>query len=510
MGFGALHVVSDQKLLVNSRIYSKPSGGDLRDTVGQFFAAIPASFAIGSGQSTTLLGVYQTSPQADSQFRYNFGFVETTGAAVAVRVTAYDETGTAVGSKDYALAGYEARQYGIADLLPAVNSQNLRLAVEVLSGGGKVVAFGSSLANKSNDPSTFEMSFREDLLSNGSGGFTLPYSGSGASSGTLFQLTNTASGNAIVAVNSASGNYVELASGARALRAVAFAGAALWGQSASDFGVIGSSASADGVRGESATGNKSGVYGVNSDGSGYGVFGRNSATGSVGYLGGLFGVQGLATRSLTHGGYFEASGGLAAGVYGKSTAALGFGAVFEATGNDSYGLLAVGPASPNRGLAGVFRGNVQVRRRTDDAVLIELGEGLDYAEGFKTAGDSRITAGSVLVIDDAQPGRLVLAARQYDRRVAGVVAGANGLGSGVRLAPGQFDHDVALAGRVYCNVDATYGEVRPGDLLTTSPTPGYAMVAHNTRRAAGAILGKAMQPLLAGRRGQILVLVTLQ
>ena len=51
-----------------------------RDSVGQFFAAIPASFAIGSGQSTTMLGVYQTSPQADSQFRYNFGFVETFGS----------------------------------------------------------------------------------------------------------------------------------------------------------------------------------------------------------------------------------------------------------------------------------------------------------------------------------------------------------------------------------------------------------------------------------------------
>ena len=32
--------------------------------------------------------------------------------------------------------------------------------------------------------------------------------------------------------------------------------------------------------------------------------------------------------------------------------------------------------------------------------------------------------------------------------------------------------DVALAGRVYCKVDATYGAVAPGDLLTTSPTAG--------------------------------------
>jgi hypothetical protein len=59
-------------------------------------------------------------------------------------------------------------------------------------------------------------------------------------------------------------------------------------------------------------------------------------------------------------------------------------------------------------------------------------------------------------------------------------------------------------------VDGTYGEVSPGDLLTTSPTPGYAMVVKDHSRAQGAILGKAMEELEQGERGQILVLVTLQ
>jgi hypothetical protein len=98
----------------------------------------------------------------------------------------------------------------------------------------------------------------------------------------------------------------------------------------------------------------------------------------------------------------------------------------------------------------------------------------------------------------------------YDRKVAGIVAGANGLGSGVRLGAGQFDRDVALAGRVYCNVDATEVGVEPGDLLTTSATPGYAMKVTDYERAQGAILGKAMQRLQEGHQGQILVLVTLQ
>ena len=92
-------------------------------------------------------------------------------------------------------------------------------------------------------------------------------------------------------------------------------------------------------------------------------------------------------------------------------------------------------------------------------------------------------------------------------KLAGIVAGANGLGSGVRLGGDEFDHNVALAGRVYCNVVTTDQPIEPGDLLTTSALPGYAMKVTDQQRAQGAIIGKAMQPLAAGERNQILVLV---
>jgi len=71
----------------------------------------------------------------------------------------------------------------------------------------------------------------------------------------------------------------------------------------------------------------------------------------------------------------------------------------------------------------------------------------------------RITPGTVVVIDPASPGELAASTQAYDRKVAGIVAGANGLGSGVKLGSGKFDRDVALAGRVYCNVDATEAAV---------------------------------------------------
>jgi len=68
---------------------------------------------------------------------------------------------------------------------------------------------------------------------------------------------------------------------------------------------------------------------------------------------------------------------------------------------------------------------------------------------------------------------------------------------------------VALSGRVYCWVDASHGAIEPGDLLTTSATPGHAMKAVDPEKARGAILGKAMTGLKEGR-GLALVLVTLQ
>jgi hypothetical protein len=175
---------------------------------------------------------------------------------------------------------------------------------------------------------------------------------------------------------------------------------------------------------------------------------------------------------------------------------------------DTSGNVGIGTTNPVKKLT--VRGNLLIQSESTGIDVLELGEGLDYAEGFDVSGSMRVESGSVLVIDPDHPGKLTLSNIAYDTKVAGIVAGAKGLGSGVRLGAGRFDHDVALAGRIYCNVDAGYGEVSPGDLLTTSPTPGYAMKVGDYSRAQGAILGKAMQRLERGQKGQILVLVTLQ
>jgi hypothetical protein len=148
---------------------------------------------------------------------------------------------------------------------------------------------------------------------------------------------------------------------------------------------------------------------------------------------------------------------------------------------------------------------------TDNTDIAIIGKGFDYAETFSTLYDE-LEPGTVMIIDPENPGNLCVSRSAYDNKVAGIVAGAGGLSSGVMLGKAGVDgeHPIALAGRVYCRVDARYGAVEPGDLLTTSPTPGCAMAISDYNKAQGAIIGKAMQALPEGETGSILVLVTLQ
>jgi len=166
--FGALRVTSNVKIIAGSRIYSQ--SGTLDDSVGQFFAGVPASFAIGAGQTTELLGVYGTQPSESSTFRYNFGFVETTGTGTCtVKVTVSDATGAPLASKSYTVRQWEQVQKAFKDEFPGVSTHNARLTVLVSQGSGRVIAFGSLVANGSQDPSTMEMSFRDELLGGGGG-----------------------------------------------------------------------------------------------------------------------------------------------------------------------------------------------------------------------------------------------------------------------------------------------------------------------------------------------------
>jgi hypothetical protein len=222
-----------------------------------------------------------------------------------------------------------------------------------------------------------------------------------------------------------------------------------------------------------------------------------------GLFGGRNGVVGFTEAEYGYGVVGEATGDSTRGVYGVAYGASSYGGYFYGSGTSAIGVYAYGTL-----YAADFNGNVRIR--SGSTTVMELGDGLDYAEGFDVSDVQKPEPGSVLIIDPDNPGKLTLSTTAYDTKVAGIVAGANDLGSGVRLGGDQFDNDVALAGRVYCNVDASHTAINTGDLLTTSDLPGYAMRVGDGARAQGAILGKAMQDMARGEKGQILVLVTLQ
>lgn len=264
-------------------------------------------------------------------------------------------------------------------------------------------------------------------------------------------------------------------------------------------GVLGSSPNGTGVRAEG----KNGVFGQASNGTGVegqgnvGVAGDGD-TGVVG-TGRRNGVVGQ-TNSDTDAGVNGRSNGTGFGVFGLSERGHGV------EGHSTTGIGVVGFSQ--QGLAGRFIGNVEVTGVvTANDILVG---GMDCAEDFDMAGLETIEAGTVMVIDKG--GALLPCDHAYDRKVMGVISGAGAFKTGIVLGRQHSTSrrlPLALVGRVYCKVDAEYGPVEIGDLLTTSVTLGHAMKAGDPFKAFGAVIGKALSPLMQGR-GLVPIIVALQ
>jgi len=144
--------------------------------------------------------------------------------------------------------------------------------------------------------------------------------------------------------------------------------------------------------------------------------------------------------------------------------------------------------------------------------VLEITGGADLAEPFPISRGHILEPGSVVIIDEDNPGMVTLGDQPYDHRVAGVISGAEDIQPGIILtARGRLDDGqrVALTGRVKVFATADNGSIKPGDLLTTSSVPGHAMKATDPDRWPGAVIGKAMTPLTDGT-GYVLALVNLQ
>jgi hypothetical protein len=167
---------------------------------------------------------------------------------------------------------------------------------------------------------------------------------------------------------------------------------------------------------------------------------------------------------------------------------------------------------------------VTIGRAVSDAVLdvngitktncLEISGGCDFAEGFDVSSEENesIEPGTLVSIDPNNPGKLMITNSAYDKKVVGIISGANGINPGMLMGQkgsvADGEYPVALSGRVYVKADASFGAIKPGDMLTSSVIPGYAMKIKKQAKAQGAIIGKAMSGLDGGT-GYVLVLVSL-
>ncbi len=229
------------------------------------------------------------------------------------------------------------------------------------------------------------------------------------------------------------------------------------------------------------------------------AFGGTACAGSASNL--LGGRAGIGVRGSSSNNYGVAGISDTVGVYGE--------AIYSATGTGVVGKGgAVGgyfEATGAAGWAGIFNGKVQ-------ANLLQINGGSDLAEPFEVESSVEPEPGTVMAIDPDHPGKLAVSTIAYDPKVAGIISGAGGISPGITLRQDGIaggNNLVAIAGRVYCKAEALSSSIEPGDLLTTSSVPGTAMKALDQNRSHGAVIGKAMTRLRAGK-GLVLVLVNLQ
>ncbi len=262
--------------------------------------------------------------------------------------------------------------------------------------------------------------------------------------------------------------------------------------------------------------NNTQVLGVVQNGTGHGILASTASTSQT--MNAVLGIAAAVGNSAARGVTGVAQGDGGAGVVGLNSSASGTGmgvfasvtsegataGVFQAPGT-ANGTLMKGLA-----LGGARRfhvdglGNFFARSFTANSN--------DFAEGVMTVADkSTYEPGDVLTID-ATTGAIDKTSDTYSTRVAGVYSTSPGvLGSALLPDDPQYASQVPLAviGMVPCKVSAENGPIRPGDLLVTSSTPGYAMKGTDRSLMLGAVLGKALEPL-ASDTGVIRVLVALQ
>ncbi|HOU95131.1 MAG TPA: hypothetical protein PLN06_00710 [Bacteroidales bacterium] len=298
---------------------------------------------------------------------------------------------------------------------------------------------------------------------------------------------------------------------------------------------------------------KNGYTKIQAQDSTYGLYVNNLSTN---YSGNIFGIYSNPKQNKTeatgtvYGLYTNVSNSGKGTTYGSynyvsnnssNTTALysGYFYSYSYGSGTNYGLrsTALGSISSTGSIySGYFIGNLSDTKYQGLYADKRTGGSIDVAEYiYDTNGNTE--PADVVVADPNKKESVIKSSKPYQTSVVGVISTKPHLTIGMELIADEKTGEplpdvkatrLALSGRVPVNVTGENGPIKPGDYLTTSSTPGFAMkwslldvneakdfedlkrILTENERRRGAIIGKAVESFPGTGTGKIIMLISLQ
>ncbi|HET9795767.1 MAG TPA: S8 family serine peptidase [Thermoanaerobaculia bacterium] len=144
-GVAAIRIHPDSPTRLTASVLTSTPNASGGGSFG-FFVNGTSAGAIGAGGRAVSIHL-----EHDARFRTNFGFTEIGGAPVTVRATFFDENGIPLGTRTYSTGANTFVMTGAAELVGAAAVPNGYIEFTVVSGAGKVIAFGTVVDNITGD-----------------------------------------------------------------------------------------------------------------------------------------------------------------------------------------------------------------------------------------------------------------------------------------------------------------------------------------------------------------------